>query len=190
MINRQCFVSILRRTKPDNIIERKSNAERRSGAKSNFEKYIEDFQDILTIPDAINLITVDYTYLSDFELLKEKFDKHYQSDDRLLIIVLLGQKSDKTIQKFNDRLQDAVKDDDGSNHLENIRIITSEQYGEFLGFDGDFKKLFDRYQDLSFNVFNDMSKLFGAIYQNKRAVSWLEGHHAYEDWIKIYCPQR
>ncbi|MBY9016071.1 MAG: hypothetical protein KGD68_10300 [Candidatus Lokiarchaeota archaeon] len=46
--------------------------------------------------------------------------------------------------------------------------------------------MFDRYQDLSFNLFHGMDKLFGAIYQNKRAVSWLEGHHAYEDWVKIY----
>ena len=191
------LVSILRGTKPDNTIERKSNAERRSGTKSNFEKYIEDLQSVLTIPDAINLIAVDYTYSSEWDLvIKRKLNKLYQSEDRLLIIVLLGQKNDRDVRNINKKLQEAVKDDDGSRRLENVRIITSEQYGEFLGFnnpdhllsinDRNFKQRFNHYQRLSFNLFHDMDKLFGAIDQNKRAVSWLEGHHAYEDWVKIY----
>ena len=94
-------------------------------------------------------------------------------------------------------MQQEVSESDGSKHLENIRIITSEQYGEFFGFDfkskiilNQFEKRFKQYQDLSFNLFHDMDKLFGAISENKRAVSWLDGHHAYEDWMKIYCPQR
>ena len=193
------FVSILRGTKPDNTIERKTIKERRSGTKSNFEKYIEDRQNVLSIPDAINLIAVDYTYSSEWDLvIKKKLNKLYQSEDRLLIIVLLGQKSDSKMQELNKELQEAVKKDDGSRHLENVRIITSKEYGKFLGFDNsglsindrNFKQRFERYQDLSFNLFHDMDKLFGTIYQNKRAVSWLEGHHAYEDWMKIYCPQR
>ncbi len=115
-------VSGPRGTKPDNIIER----------NSNFKKYIEALQNVLTIPDAIKLISVDYTYSSDFDLIKKKFVKHYQSEDQLLIIVLTGQKSDRTVQELNRNLQEAVRNDDGSNHLENIRILTSEQYGEFL----------------------------------------------------------
>ena len=170
-------VSGPRGTKPDNIIER----------NSNFKKYIEELQNILTIPEAIKLISVDYTYSSDFDLIKKKFVKHYQSEDQLLIIVLTGQKSDRAVQKLNDKLQDAVRDDDGSNHLENIRIITSEQYGEFLGFDGNFKEQFDHYQDLSFNLFHDLDKLFGAIHLSKNAKTWLKDHN--EDWINIYFPQ-
>jgi len=133
--------------------------------------------------------------LSDFDLIKKKFFKHYQSEDQLLIIVLTGQKSDRTIQKLNKKLQDAVRDDDGSNHLENIRIITSEQYGEFFGFDfksktklNQFEERFKHYQDLSFNLFHDLDKLFGAIHLSGHTESWLEGHN--EDWINIYFPQR
>ena len=80
--------------------------------------------------------------------------------------------------------------DDGSKHLENIRILTSEQYGEFFGFDENFKKRFDHYQDLSFNLFHDIDKLFGAMHLSGHAESWLDGHNAYEDWINIYFPQR
>ena len=183
------FVSTLRGTKPDNIIERKTIEERRSGTESNFEKYIEALQNIIKIPDAINLISVDYTYSSDFEqVIQLKFDKYYQSDDRLLIIVLLGQKNDKDIKKINDKLQKAVKNDDGSRHLENIRILTSEEYGAFLGFDENFEEIFNRIQELAFNIFYSGNFLFEALRQKNQAESWLNGHN--EDWIKIYCPQR
>ena len=76
----------------------------------------------------------------------------------------------------------------GSKHYENIRIITSEEYGEFLGFDGNFKEMFRKFQDLSFNLFHSKSKLFEALRQNKHAASMLNGHN--EDWMKIYCPQK
>jgi len=160
----------------------------------NFKIYIKTLQKVLTIPEAIKLISVDYTYSSDFKTIKKKFLKHYQSDDRLLIIVLTGQKSDSTVQNLNDKLQLAVKKDQGSNHLENIRIITSEQYGEFLGFDltktklNQFEQRFKKYQDLSFNLFHDIDKLFGAMHLSGHAKSWLDGHN--EDWINIYFPQR
>ncbi len=186
------YVTYLEDTKPDLIIERKNKAERRSGIKSNFEKYIEDLQNVLRIPDEINLITVDFTYVSDWVILKEKLDKHYQSDDRLLIIVLLGRKSDTTIRKLNDKLKATIKKDDGSNHYENIRIISSEQYGEFLGlgFDRDYERVYEEIQDATFNIFHDVNTLFGAIDLKRRAEWWLQQHEVYEDWINIYIPQR
>ena len=97
--------------------------------------------------------------MSDFKFLSDKFDKHYQSEDRLLIIVLLGQKNDRDIQNINNKLQDSVKEDDGSNHLENVRIITLEEYKDFLGFDGNHAETFDRYQKYSFDIFHS-NRLF------------------------------
>jgi len=186
------YVTYLENTKPDITIERKSKAERRSGAKSNFEVYIEDRQNILTIPDEIILITVDFTYVSDWATLKQKLDKYYQSDDRLLIIVLVGQKSDRTIQKLNDKLKATIKKDDGSNHYENIRIISSEQYGEFLGlgFDRDYERVYEEIQDATFNIFHDVNTLFGAMFLKRQAEWWLSQHNAKEDWINIYIPQQ
>ncbi len=190
------MLSKLRDTIVDNVIERKSIEERRNGIKSNFEKYIEDRQSVLTIPDAINLISVDYTFSSEWDLfIKPKLDKAYQSKDRFLIIVLLGQKNDATVRAIQDKLQNLVEADDGSKHLENVKIITSKQYGEFLGFnnpvlslnDKGFKQRFDNYQDLTFNIFSKLDSLFGALQQNEWAERWLAQHN--EDWINIYRPQ-
>jgi len=138
------------------------------------------------------LITVDYTYTSDFNLIAEKFKKHYQSEDRLLVIVLLGQKNDRDIQDINKKLQDAVSEDDGSSHLENVRIITSEEYKEFLGFDGNFEEIYNRYQDYAFNIFHSQSKLFEATHLQEYAEHYLKGlkGDGEEDWIKLYLRQR
>lgn len=81
----------------------------------------------------------------------------------------MGPKNDATVRAIQDKLQNLVEADDGSRHLENVKIITSEQYGEFLGFnnpvlslnDKGFKQRFDNYQELSHN----------------------------EDWMNIYRPQ-
>ena len=116
-------------------------------------------------------------------------------EDRFLIIVLLGQKSDATVRTIQDKLQNLVEADDGSKHLENVKIITSEQYAEFLGFnrpslsisDKNFKQRFGYYQSLCLNVFSNIDSLFGALKQNARATRWLAGHN--EDWIEIYRPQ-
>ena len=168
--------------RPDNTIER-SDA---------FKKEIEALQNIVSIPDLIKLITVDYTYTSDFSDIENKFKKNYQSEDQLLVIVLLGQKNDRDIKNINRDLQKAVKDDDGSNHLENIRIITSEEFKEFLGFDGNFEGIYDRYQDYAFNLFHSQSLLDEATHLQEYAEHYLKGliEDGEEDWIKLYLRQR
>jgi len=178
----ESFVHYPRKWRADNIIER----------RGNFENNIEPLQNIISIPSSIELITVDYTYMSDFQFIAEKFKKHYQSEDRLLIIVLLGQKNDRDIKKINRELQMAVSKDDGSNHLENIRIITSEEYKEFLGFDGNFDEIFNRYQDYAFNIFHSQSLLREAMHLQEYAEHYLEGRieDRTEDWIEIYLRQR
>ena len=130
--------------------------------------------------------------MSDFKFLSYKFDKHYQSEDRLLIIVLLGQKNDRDIQNINNKLQDAVKEDNGSNHLENIRIIISEEYKEFLGFDGNFEEIYNRYQNYAFNIFHSQSLLYEAMHLHEYAELYLKGlkEDGKEDWIKLYLRQQ
>jgi len=195
-VGHEKLVSLLSKTIVDSVIERKTDEERRNRIKSNFEKYIEDRQSVLTIPDEINLISIDYTYSSEWDLfIKPKLDKFYQSKDRFLMIVLMGPKNDATVRAIQDKLQNLVEADDGSRHLENVKIITSEQYGEFLGFnnpvlslnDKGFKQRFDNYQELSFNIFSKLDSLFGALQQNEWAERWLTGHN--EDWMNIYRPQ-
>jgi len=181
-VSHESLVHYPRGFRADNIIER----------RGNFENNIEPLQNIISIPSSIKLITVDYTYTSDFDRIAEKFEKHYQSEDRLLVIVLLGQKNDRDIQNINDKLQDAVSKDDGSGHLKNIRIITSEEYKEFLGFDGNFDEIYNRYQDYAFNIFHSQSLLYEATHLQEYAELYLEGlkGDGEEDWIKLYLRQR
>ena len=149
---------------------------------------IEALQNIITIPDSIDLVLVDYTYSSDFDFIKKKFIKDYQSENRLLIIVLLGQKSDSTMRDINDDLQLAIRQDDGSNHLENIKIITLDEYREFLGFDEiideNFETIFKLYQIYSQLIFSSKNVLYDAIRRSTQANSWLQDRN--EDWIRTY----
>ena len=177
-VSHESLVHYPRGFRADNIIER----------RGNFENNIEPLQNIISIPSSIELITVDYTYISDFQSIARKFKKHYQSEDRLLVIVLLGQKNDNDIKNINDELQEAVSKDDGSNHLENIRIITSEEYKEFLGFDGNFEEIYNRYQDYAFNIFHSQSLLYEATHLQEYAEHYLKGLN--EDWIEKYLRQR
>jgi len=181
-VSHESLVHYPRGYRVDNIIER----------RGNFENNIEPLQNIISIPSSIELITVDYTYLSDFQSIAEKFKKHYQSEDRLLVIVLLGQKNDRNIASINRDLQKAVKKDDGSNHLENIRIITSEEYREFLGFDGNFDEIYSRYQNYAFNIFHSQSLLYEATHLQEYAELYLKGlkEDRTEDWIQKYLRQR
>jgi len=181
-VSHESLVNYPRDFRVDNIIKR----------RGNFENNIEPLQNIISIPSFIELISVDYTYMSDFKEIAKKFEKHYQSKDRLLVIVLLGQKNDRDIQSINDKLQRAAKKDGGSNYLENIRIITSEEYKEFLGFDGNFEEIYNRYQDYAFNIFHSQSLLHEAAVLQEYAEHYLKGlkENGEEDWIKLYLRQR
>ena len=81
----------------------------------------------------------------------------YQSGDRMLVIVLLGE-SGRHAKEFRNQLS--------SLHLENVKILTSKEYQEFLGFDGHHAKTFDLYQRLTFNVFSSKRLLYDAALQS------------------------
>jgi len=108
--------------KVDNIIER----------SEAFIENIENHQNIIEIPKQVNLISVDYTFTSNEDWIREKFYKHYQSSDRFLIIVLLGVKNPFDVQAIKDMLT-SLQNSDKSNNLDNIAILTSDEYNIFLG---------------------------------------------------------
>ncbi|KKL83905.1 hypothetical protein LCGC14_1970050 [marine sediment metagenome] len=78
------------------------------------------------------MISVDYTLTTNKDWIKEKFYKHYQAEDRLLIIVLVGEKNPRDVKALRDMLT-SLKRRDKSHNLENIRILTSDEYNKFLG---------------------------------------------------------
>ncbi len=165
-----------RKFRIDSIIER----------SLEFRKYIEASQSIVSLPNSIKLISVDYTFSGDLKWLSDKLEKHYQSDDRFLLIVLLGQKNDNTIRELNTMLQDARENDDGSKHLDHVQILTSEEYKEFLGFDEDFEKIYNRYEQFSFNIFHSNSLWSEIRRQSEQATNYLDSIS--DDWIKTYFP--
>ena len=70
--------------------------------------------------------------------------------------------------------------------------ITSEEYKEFLGFEGNFEEIYNRYQDYAFNIFHSQSLLHEAAVLQEYAEHYLKGlkENGEEDWIKLYLRQR
>ncbi|GAG90514.1 unnamed protein product, partial [marine sediment metagenome] len=173
----EVFVRLPRKFKPDNMIER----------SDEFRNNIEQFQNIISIPDSIKLISVDYTYTADFDTLAEKFEKFYQSGDRMLVIVLLGA-SNRKLKNFKEYLQKATNEDKGSKHLEHVKILSLDEYREFLGFDGHYAKTFDLYQMMAFRTFSSKRFLYETALQSNLVAKQLEALN--EDWINTYLRQR
>ena len=48
--------------------------------------------------------------------------------------------------------------DNTYNNLDHVQILTASEYSEFMGFDGDFKKDFNRYEQYSFSAFRSQSQ--------------------------------
>jgi hypothetical protein len=136
---------IYRNNRIDTFIERNDNL-----------KEIEKLQSVVSVPKSIRFYAVDYTVSTDLDHIEEKLDKHYQSDDRYLLIVLLGKKNPDKINKLKDMLESRRRDST-YNNLDHVQILTASEYSEFLDFDGDFKKDFDRYEQFSFEAFRSQS---------------------------------
>lgn len=62
-----------------------------------FIENVEKFQTIVSIPDNINEIAIDFTFSTEKKFILSKFYKNYQNKNRYLIVVLL----DRDIKKFN-----------------------------------------------------------------------------------------
>lgn len=174
----------------DNIIER----------SPAFISIIENYQDIIEIPECIKLISVDYTFSSDEEIILEKFSKYYQAEDRFLIIVLLGEKSPTKVDKLKEKLNNLRIQDDGSNHFNHITILTVDEYIKFLtpriicessliykSKAWEFLRQYYSIKHWSFNIFDHKD-----IYNNILKYWDLSLHYLSEintDWINDYLPQ-
>lgn len=165
--------------RPDNVILRYD-------PDSGYDKRGIFDQNIVNIPDYIKFITVDYTAASNPLHVIEKFDKDYQSEDRYLVIVLLGHKPEKRIKNIKDNL--AKKQQKDPDKYKHISILTSEQYKRFLGFDSQFGKEYDLLDQLSFSL------LDGSMDALERLLPLWLNHLRYfyslnDEWILQYFPQ-
>ena len=119
---------------------------------ANFKMIIEK-QFKIKIPDGIKQISIDYTLSSDKEIIKGKCFKSYQSDDRFLLIVLLGDKKASKITALQN-LVDNLKTSEEL-YLEHVNVITAKDLMDFLSVDGYFKKINEQINYLSFNLFDN-----------------------------------
>ncbi|KKM72148.1 hypothetical protein LCGC14_1423410, partial [marine sediment metagenome] len=149
---------------------------------------IEDHQNVVNIPEGIELITVDYTFTSNEDWIKDKFYKNYQAEDRFLIIVLLGEKNPIKVQKLRDMLRVLEKYDDGSKYFDHIQILTSHEYKKFLGVTEGFAKQFDEIEHNSFNIFKDKKVYDESMVYWYKSLLYLSTVST--EWINKYLPQR
>jgi hypothetical protein len=96
-------------------------------------------------PDKYKAIMVDYTMASKPLRVLGKLAKGYQSSDRFLFIVLYAKKSSKTVTKLQNALIEMTTKDPS---LKSVKIITLEEYLQFLGVGEKYYKLFDDINNL------------------------------------------
>lgn len=109
----------------------------------------------INIPEGIKQIVIDYTFSSDGTLIKDKLFKTYQSDDRFLLIVLLGEQKASRVTSLQNTI-DRMKNSDikNKNHLDHVNVIKTKDLWEILGVDGFFQKILEQVDYLSRNIFD------------------------------------
>ena len=94
----------------------------------NFINNIENSQKVLTIPDFITQILIDFTLSLNSDAIIEKCYRGYQSETRFLIIVLYPKENKSLLQEIRNLIQN-IKD---IIFREHVKVINFGQYLEFL----------------------------------------------------------
>lgn len=90
-------------------------------------------------PNKYKAVMVDYTMASKLDRVLGKLKKGYHSDDRFLFIVLYAKKNPQTVMNLQKQLSERQKADSS---LKSVKIITLEEYLQFLGVGEKHQKLF------------------------------------------------
>ena len=102
----------------------------------------------------IIIISIDYTFSSNEYSIKDKCFRTYQSEDRFLLIVLLGKKNPSKIESLQDMVSDLAEDDKKlktGQYMDHINVIAAKDFMDILGVDGYYKRLYEQVNYLSFN---------------------------------------
>jgi hypothetical protein len=97
----------------------------------NFIDKIENKQHTLSIPDFIDFLIIDFTIGRNLRNIIDHCERGYQSNDRLLIIVLLRFRDQRDKNEI-DRIQEAICNNPNIDNNKNIRLFTSDQFLDFL----------------------------------------------------------
>lgn len=74
--------------------------------------------------------------------------------------------------------------DNGERYLDHVQILTGAEYKEFLGFDGQYEKMYDKYDQYSFNIFHTNSMWQEILKESIRAKIDLKRYS--NQWISTY----
>jgi len=107
----------------------------------NFRDNIENKQHTLIFPDFINFLIIDFTIGRNLQNIIDHCERGYQSNDRLLIIVLLRFRDQRDEDEI-ERIQEVICNNPNidNNLKNNIRLFTGDQFLEFLNLKIDLTK--------------------------------------------------
>ncbi len=120
------------------------------GCDDTFRKKIESHQDILTIPENIKLINIDYLLSLSKESIKKKCRKGYHGREKWLILVsLLSKKRSNKLPRNLD-----------IPYPKNVKILSPEEFAEFFGYEGQILEKFRESIHLtSLALYNSQARL-------------------------------
>jgi len=107
----------------------------------NFRNNIEQLQKIANFPNKIRVVVVDITFGLNIIGILDKCYRQYQSEDRLLLIVMMRERKGCTAEI----IQNLIQETQNINKKEHIKVINSKGYLEFLG----LQKRIDNFRTLS-----------------------------------------
>ena len=66
---------------------------------------------------------------------------------------MLGEKSPRKVNSLQNVITDLASADKGENHLDHVSVITSRDLKYLLNIDGNFRKIYNLVEYLSYNIF-------------------------------------
>jgi len=125
--------NLINKNRPDNTIIRDDIFIK------NIEKEYKSNK--IRIPDNIKLINVDYVFGDNKSNIQNKLFRGYQSKEKFLIIV-------STNEKIKFKIPPEIP------YRKNVRVVSYVEFGDFIGYEPDVLKEFERVIDLAKLAFN------------------------------------
>ena len=136
----------------------------------NFIDKIENKQHTLIVPDYINFLIIDFTIGRSLRNIIDHCKRGYQSNDRLLIIVLLRFRDQRDKNEI-ERIQEAICNNPNIDNNKNIRLFTSDQFLDFLNLNMDINKWISNKEDI--NILKEEIKIVEDYKKNLKIIEEL-----------------
>jgi hypothetical protein len=133
----------------------------------NFIDKIENKQHTLIVPDHVNFLIIDFTIGKNLRNIIDHCKRGYQSNNRLLIIVLLRFRDQRDKNKI-ERIQEAICNNPNIDNNKNIILFSSQQFLDFLNLNIDINKWISNKDDI--NILKEEIKIVQEYIKNLNIV--------------------